>query len=420
MKVVVIGAGAAGVTAAAEIRKREREAEIIIIDKGKNYPYSPCSLPYLISDEIKKNAITTFDRDFFERNKIELKLETEVKQIDRENKKIETSKGDFDYDYLVIATGSETFVPPVKGLDHVDYHKLKTVEDAERIMSKIDTVEKAVIVGGGVIGMELAGSFKKRGINVTVIEATESVLGSILDKRMAKIATKNLGINIMTGTLAKSVTNKKVITNKGEIPYDILITVCGVRPHYKLAEQAGLETDRGIKVNDYMQTSDENIYACGDCVYEKDVAWLGTNAVLQAQIAAQNITGEKAKIRKLHNTTITHIGNISIASTGKTESQLDNSISATYRGESRADYCPEGKDLIVKLIAKDGKIAGAQIIGEESVVGRINWIALAVQNQMEVEKLANAESAYNPMTSPLFDPVVVAAQILKRKIERNG
>jgi len=435
MKVVVIGGGAAGVTAAAEIRKHSQQAEITIIEKSQHYPYSPCSLPYVISGEIESfDKITTFNSKFFSNNKINFQINSKVSEINPEAKTVtytnENQTQTIDYDYLVLATGGKSITPSIKGIDQAKHFSLKTIDDAKKIIQRAAELEEgnALIIGGGMVGVELANALNKKNIKTTIIEATDYLLAQVLDPRMSRIVEGHLlqlGIKVYKSTKIEEITSDEVISNNQQLKYNMLVVVCGIAPNTKLAKSIGLETNKGISVSKQMQTSNPHIFACGDCVKISNCAHLATNTILQAKIAAQNITGEKPEFPAVLNTMVTKAGAYIIASTGATETALTkqgtNTVSATYSGETRAEYYPQKEKIFVKLISDHNAVLlGAQIIGGEDIVGRINWLALAIQKKMTVQELCAAETAYNPATSSLFDPVIVAAQMLQTKISRRN
>ncbi|MBW2971105.1 FAD-dependent oxidoreductase [Candidatus Woesearchaeota archaeon] len=428
MRVVIVGGGAAGVTVASELRKVDKDVDITILEKSDQYTYSACSLPYVISGEIQDmDSITTFDKHFFDSNNIKFLMKAEAASIDRNSKKLKYLKNgkeeELSYDYLVLATGSKPLIPNINGLEKVKYYTLKTKQDAMAIMHQLDKTKNAVIIGGGMIGVELAAALSSRNIKTTIAEAQKQILSAMLDPSMSQIVERYLvdkGVAIITDLKAPQVIENKVIADTSTVPFDFLAVACGFQPEVTLAKQAGLEVERGIKVRSTQQTSDEVIFACGDCVEVHQCAWLATNAVQQARVVAQNILGNWTELPEMLNTMVSHIGGLIIASTGSTSPQLEASgkkpISSLYTGETRAEYCPKAKKMTVNLIAIGTKLRGCQIISQEEVVGRINWAALAIQHGLEVNQLANAESAYNPVASAMYDPLIVAAQILQKKL----
>jgi len=411
-QIVIIGAGPAGSAAAAMIRKYDKESEITILEKSKNYPYSVCAMPYVLSGEISSfDQITTYNQEFYTANDIKISLGQKVLSVDFKKKEINCGEKGFHYDKLIVATGSKSVIPGIKGLDKSEYHTMRHLDDAKKIMDKVQGVKKPVIIGAGVIGLELADALSKLKLNPVVIEAGNHALGMFLSKDMSDILEKNLPeIEIHKSEQVSEIAENQVITDKGKYEFDFLAICTGVKPEFGFE---GLKSNNGFIVDERMRTSASDVYACGDCVEKSTI--LATNAIKQANVVAKNITGTKDKVPEFLNTAITRLGKLMIASTGKVEHEVYSSI---HHGQTLPSYYPGGKDIWVKLIAdKKGRITCAQIIGETGVVGRINWLALAIQKEVTAKELANSESAYNPATSQLFDPVVLAAKILVKKIK---
>ncbi|MFP4423946.1 MAG: NAD(P)/FAD-dependent oxidoreductase [Candidatus Woesearchaeota archaeon] len=414
MRVVIIGGGSAGTTCAFELRKLDKQAEITILEKGNHTQYSPCALPYVVSGEIRDfKDIFLFSEKDYSANDISLSLNSSVERIDREDKTItftrEGETQELKYDKLVIATGSSSFVPPIEGLESTKYKVLKTIEDAKDISPK----GKSIVIGAGMIGVELADSLAQRGENVSLIEVKENILPGLLDKKMAGRLKEYLDFDIYEEMPVKISENKV-----SDIPFDNLFICTGMKPNIALAKECGIETDKAIVIDDYLQTSDEDIYACGDCTEvtefytgNKIVSGLGTTAVRQAKIIAKNILGGEEKFPPVMNNSVTKLRRVFVGSVGTT-----GSVSAEYAGPARAEYYPSDERIAVKLFCdRSGIVIGGQLIGTE-VVGRLDLIALAISKSMHVRELAELETCYNPASAPIFDPVSIAAQICMKKI----
>jgi NADH oxidase (H2O2-forming) len=434
MKVIIIGASSAGTTCALQLRKIDKELEITIIEKTNHLEYSPCSLPYILSEEIEnRDDIFLFSKEDYEQKNIKLMLGTEVKSIDKENKTVETSKNEkINYDKLVIATGSYAFVPPIKGINDVEYFTFKTIDDFEKIKPKIEKGKKAAIIGGGLIGVEIADSLKDKEMGVTLIEAKDCILAGLFDSDMAENITEKMqkkDIRVITSAKISEIKKQKISLEQEDIDYDILIACTGVRANTKLAKNSGLETGFGIKVDKQMKTSDDNIYACGDCVEsismitKKEMpSQLGTTAVRQAKVVAKNIAGIKEEFPFVLNTTISKFANnyFGCAGINKERAEKNNikTISASFTGLSKAEYYPRGKELTVKIISDmKGKIIGAQLLGEEGIAGRVDALSFAMQKEMTLKELSEGETCYNPASAPIYDPMTLAAEICLRKLE---
>lgn len=432
MKIIIIGAGAAGSTAALELRKLDKNAEIILIDKEKK-GYSPCALPYVIAGDIKEKEIFVIDEKEYSSNNIK-RIFDKVKRIDRKNKKIILKKEqEIKYDKVIITTGSKTIIPNIKGLDNAEYFTLKTIEDERKIREKAKKGKNAIIIGGGWTSIELAEALEKKGMKIKIIEMKERIISTMIDKEITEEITKILEqkkIEIITNCQTKEITAKKIITNKGDYAYDLLIVSCGVLPNIELAKISGVKTRKGIIINEYMQTSDKNIYSCGDCVElenfitkEKEPAMLGSIAVRSAGTIARNITNTKKEkfdgailsaITKIYDT---FLGRTGITEETAKEKKIKN-ISSIYRGWSKPEYCPEKKEIMIKMIADlRGKIIGLQIIGKEDIASRVNMIATAISKEMDLNELMKVETCYDPMSSPIFEPLLIAATHCNRKLK---
>ena len=435
MKVVIVGGGTAGTETAVQLRKLDSNAEIIILEKTQHFQYSPCALPYVIGGEIATfNDIEITNNEFYNQRNLRLEQGCTVSSIDKQQKKVfyekDGSKQEMNYDKLVISTGSTPFVPPIKGLESVKYSTFKSLDDAKKLKQIIGAGKKAVIVGGGYIGIELACALKKNNMDVTIVEIKRLVCNA-LDLEMSDMVQAHLermGIKIITGISIDKIEANTIYT-KEELRYDTLIISCGVHANIDLAQKAGLACDTGILVNEYLETSDPSIYACGDCVQSKYhihnipiMSQLGTTAVRQARFIAMNISGKKEAFPGVLNTSISKVGDLIFGSAGVTEEFAKQknikTVNALYKGSSKSEYYPGGKDFIVKLISDDkATIIGCQIIGYEDVAGRLNMISLAIQKNMTLHDLVKTETCYNPCVAPIFDPVIVAAEICFKKFE---
>ncbi|AAL81656.1 NADH oxidase [Pyrococcus furiosus DSM 3638] len=438
MRIVVIGSGTAGSNFALFMRKLDRKAEITVIGKEETMQYSPCALPHVISGVIEKpEDVIVFPNEFYEKQRIKLLLNTEAKKIDRERKVVVTDKGEIPYDKLVIATGSKAFVPPIKGVENEGVFTLKSLEDVRKIKEFIKkrNPKNAVVIGAGLIGLEGAEAFAKLGMKVTVVELLEHLLPTMLDKDIAKIVEENMrkyGVDFKFGVGVDEIIGdpvEKVKVGEEEIDADIVLVATGVRANVELAKEAGLEVNRGIVVNEYLQTSDPDIYAIGDCAEvidavtgKRTLSQLGTSAVRMAKVAAENIAGRNVKFRPVFNTAITEIFDLEIGAFGITEERAKKEeievVVGKFRGSTKPEYYPGGKPIVVKLIFRkeDRRLIGAQIVGGERVWGRIMTLSALAQKGATVEDVVYLETAYAPPISPTIDPITIAAEMAMRKL----
>ncbi len=439
MRTVIIGSGAGGLTTASTIRKYDKDMEIVVITKDEHVAYSPCALPYVISGEIPsfEDIIMHTPEEYKEKRNIDIITKSEVIGIDSEEnivvyKDREDDEIELSYDYLVIATGSSPFTPPIEGIDLEGVFTLKTINDGKKIKSYAKNCESAVVVGAGAIGLEISYGLKKMGLDVKIVEMAPQVLPRALDIDMAKLVEnylKNEGIDIILEKPLSKIEgdsyNKVSSVKVGDETYkcDMAILSTGVRPNIQLAKKAGCEIGRwAIKVNERMQTSIPNIYAVGDCVEVVDfitnqitLSPFGTTAVRQGKVAAKNIVGIKDTFKPVLNGMVSKIGDLEIGGTGMSElSALQNRLDVIVgkcKSLTRARYYPGAKDIHVKLICDINKnIVGCQIVGGERVAERIDCISNGILLGMSCEDLAKGEFCYAPPVSMVVDPLALAAE----------
>ena len=437
MRTIIIGSGAAGLTTASTIRRYNKEMEITVITMDKYIAYSPCAIPYAICGEIPSfdDIIMHTPEEYKKDRLIDVINESEVLTVDSKNNNItyKDSNGkinELSYDYLVIATGGSSFIPPIEGVNLDGVFKLRTIEDGMKIKEYAENSKSAVVAGAGAIGLEMAYALKVMGLDVVVIEMAPQVLPRALDIDMAETVKKyleNIGIKFIIGKpLGKIIGNSKVeaiYADDREISTDIVIMATGVRANTELAKMAGCEVGRwAIKVNEKMETSIPNIYAVGDCVEVRDfitgqttLSPFGTTAVRQGKVAGKNIVGIEAKFNPVLNAMVSKIGDIEMAGTGMSELASHQNRLKVVVGKSkaltRARYYPEGKLIEVKLICDDNKnIVGCQIVGGERVAERVDAISIGIVNQMTCDELADMEFCYAPPVSMVIDPLALAAE----------
>ncbi|RLF89270.1 NADH oxidase [Thermococci archaeon] len=439
MRVVVIGSGTAGSNFALFMRKLDRKAKITVIGKEPTMQYSPCALPHVISGTIERpEHVIVFPHEFYKKQKIEMMLGVEAKKIDRQKKIVITDKGEVPYDKLVIATGSKAFIPPIKGVENEGVFTLKSLDDVRRIKEYITKrkPKKAVVIGAGLIGLEGAEAFAKLGMEVLVVELLEHLLPTMLDKDMAKLVQDEMekyGVKFRFGVGVSEIIGspvKAVKIGEEEVKADIVLVATGVRANVDLAKEAGLEVNRGIVVNEHLQTSDPDIYAIGDCAEvidavtgKRTLSQLGTSAVRMAKVAAEHIAGKNSVFRPVFNTAITELFGLEVGTFGITEERAKKEgidvVVGKFKGSTKPEYYPGGKPITVKLIFRkeDRKLIGAQIVGGERVWGRIMTLSALAQKGATVEDVAYLETAYAPPISPTIDPITVAAEMAMRKFK---
>lgn len=444
-QIVIIGAHAAGVDAAASARKTDRKAKITLITREKFAGYSRCGLPFVIGGHISRfKDLIVFAPSFFQMLKLNLKTETKVKTIDVKNKTVETiyktgQTEKITYHSLIVATGAVPFIPPIKGREKQGIYSLRTLEDGEKIDEVVKKGAKtAVIMGAGLIGLETAVALCERGLKVKVVELLPQILPAMLDPEMAKIVQEMLqqkGINILTGKGVEEfcgIDNVTGIVAGGEkIEADMFVSAFGVRANTKLAVDAGIALGeaKAIKTNSRMQTNIDDVYAVGDCseaphivTYYPVCPQLGTIAVRQGKVAGINAAGGYSLFTGVLASAVTRLFDTDVGVTGLTEKGAQkakiDTVTGTIASKTKADYYPGALPIKVKLVVEkeSQRIIGAQIVGGEEVTQRINAISFAIQKQMTVRELAKADTAYAPPLSEAWEPLVLAAEIVLRKI----
>lgn len=451
-KIIIVGGVAGGATALARLRRLDESAEIVLFEKGEFVSFANCGLPYYLGGVIKnrESIFVTNIESIKGKYNVDIRNFSEVTQIDREQKKVKvknvkTGEEYFEsYDKLLLSTGSYPFVPPMEGVEAENVFTLWNVADVDKIYNYIHEHQpkSAVIAGGGFIGIEVAENLLEKGISVTLVEFSAQILPP-LDKDMAKIAENHIqdkGIKLLLNTGVKSIqkNGKQVELSNGDIiDTDMTLLSIGVRPNTVLAKDAGLELNQrgGVIVNDFMQSSDEDIYAIGDMIEVtnkvndlKTMIPLAGPANKQGRAVAANILG-------LHNETyegsigtgIAKVCDLTIASTGENEKSLisrglklweDYGISIVHP-MSHAGYYPGAKPMTIKLIYsnKDARVLGAQIVGYEGVDKRIDTIATTIHFKGSIYDLTKLELAYAPPYSSAKDPVNMAAYAASNSYE---
>lgn len=449
-RVLIVGGVAGGASCAARARRLSEKAEIIIFERGSYVSFANCGLPYYVGDVItdERDLLIATPEIFKKRFNIEVRLRSEVRSIDREKHEIEIRNGGTGkvyrekYDALVLATGAAPVRPPLPGIDLSGIFSLRTIPDSRRIREQITErkAKRAVVVGGGFIGLETTENLVRRGISVTIVEMLEQVMPPI-DPEMAVPIQEHLTANGVSLCLGDGVAGFEqdpvgntisVITKSGgRYICDMVLLAIGVHPEITLAKEAGLEIGRlgGIRVNDQMFTSDERIWAVGDAVEARDFVsgeWslfpLAGVANRQGRIAADVILGREARFRGVQGTIVCKVFNVTVAATGMSEKSLNRRKLSGQEGHyekiylhpgHHVNYYPGAKPITMKLTfsTEDGRVLGAQAVGEEGVEKRIDVIAMAIQQGATVFDLEEAELCYAPQFGAAKDPVNIAGMI---------
>lgn len=448
MKVLVIGGVAAGTKTAAKLKRENRDLDVTLITKGENISYAGCGLPYYVGGVIenKSDLIVNTPKSFSDLTQVEVKTGIEALSIDRNEKIVNAinlnnnEEVKFNYDKLVIATGADPVKPPIEGIDLEGVYYMRTPNDAIAVREVVenDNVKRAVVVGGGFIGVEVAENLHEMGVKTTLVEAMDHIMPGFDDEVCSYVEDELMenGIMVLTEERLISIEGdnkvKKVRTDKRAMKADIIVMAVGIRANTKIASDCGLEleTNKTIKVNEYMQTNDEDIYAVGDCVTVKNIlsgkpVWspMGSSANKEGRCVAKTISGEKTPFNGVLGTGIVKLLNLNAARTGLTEKDAKN---LGYEVESvivpiddKAHYYPDSKMIIIKIIAdKNSKrVLGAQIFGEGNVDKQIDIVATAITFNATIGDLQNLDLAYAPPFSTAIHPLGHLANVLLNKID---
>ena len=416
MKVVIIGGGAAGASFAARLRRLDEFAEILILEKTDEISISNCGLPYYVSGVIgdRENMLVSSPEKFKSWFRVDVRLNAEVIKINREAKNLQLKNGEvIDYDTLVLTPGASPVIPDFAGMDKTRVFAVRTLDDADRIKGfiKNNGSKKAAVIGGGFIGVEMAENLAEMGLETTLIELSNQILAPV-DSEVAQFAQNTMiehRVNLILSDGVKEFRGNKIILNSNkEVEFDIVIMAIGVRPEISLAKGCGLETNRGILVNDFMQTSDEQIYAAGDSVEVKDFV-SDTNTMIplagpanrQGRIIADNICGLNSVYKKSQGTSVIKVFDLTVASVGNNEKQLKQKNIPYWKtytfGRSHAGYYPESTQIFFKLLFNnEGKILGAQAVGKDGAEKRIDVISSIMRLGGTIQDMLDSELSYAP------------------------
>ncbi len=439
-KILIVGGVAGGASAAARLRRLDETAEIIMFERGEHISFANCGLPYYIGGAItRRDALLLQTPESFKRRfNVDVRVNSEVTAINRKDKEVEVldittgRKYMEKYDSLILSPGAEPARPCIPGVDSDRIFTLRNIADTDRIADFLNTHNpgKAVVVGAGYIGLEMAENLRSRGLAVEVIEMLDQVLPAI-DGEMAwflnnEIKKNGVGLRLGKGVVSFNQNGSSLflkLDSGDELECDFAILAVGVRPEVKLAEKAGLEIGGcgGIKANEFLQTSDPDIYAIGDAVEVKDFV-LGKTTLIplagpankQGRMAADNLCGRGRKYSGSQGIGILKVFDLTVAMTGANEKALAKTnidYEKLYlHPANQAGYYPGARQMHLKLLFSkpDGKILGAQIIGPDGVDKRIDIIAVAIRAGMTVFDLQELELAYAPPYGSGKDPVNIA------------
>jgi len=453
-KILVIGGVAAGTSAASKAKRIDPDADVKIIQDERVVSCGACGIPYVIEgivsdfQELIERSADIFKKEY----QIDVITNTRAQRIDRDKKEVYTIdlqnrvETIYEYDSLVIATGARAIIPNIKGVDQTDgddIFLIRNYEDGLKIYDskKAKNASTCVVVGAGLVGLEMIEAFTKRKarrkMDITVVEMSDHVLPTMLDKNMAKIVQRELesnGVKVITGEQVEEIVGnsisrddnvKTIKTNTNrQIDTDFILLGTGVRPNSEIAKDTGIDLGyaNAIKVNDYMRTNIPDIFSAGDCATARSYITnenmyipLGTTANRQGRVAGENAAGGDARFRGIAGSAITKVFDLYIGKTGLTKQEALNygfdPIEEEIESVTRAGYYPDSKPIWIKIIAdrKSGRILGSQIVGGEGVKERIDLIALALLLKADLRDLSSYDACYVPPASPVWEPLNIAA-----------
>ena len=460
-KILVIGGVAAGTSAASKAKRIDPDADVKIIQDERVVSYGACGIPYVIEgivsdfQELIERSADIFKKEY----QIDVITNTRAQRIDRAKKKVyaidlqNRVETIYEYDSLVIATGARAIIPNIKGVDQTDgddIFLIRNYEDGLKIYDskKAKNASTCVVVGAGLVGLEMIEAFTKRKarrkMDITVVEMSDHVLPTMLDKNMAKIVQRELesnGVKVITGEQVEEIVGnsisrddnvKTIKTNTNrQIDTDFILLGTGVRPNSEIAKDTGIELGyaNAIKVNDYMRTNIPDIFSAGDCATARSYITnenmyipLGTTANRQGRVAGENAAGGDARFRGIAGSAITKVFDLYIGKTGLTKQEALNygfdPIEEEIESVTRAGYYPGSKPIWIKILAdrKSGRILGSQIVGGEGVKERIDLIALALLLKADIRDLSSYDACYVPSASPVWEPLNIAASQTAKKL----
>lgn len=441
-RLVVIGGDAAGMSAASKVRRECPEREIVVFERSPHTSYSACGLPYYIAGLVDEadSLISRTPETFREKYNIDARVRHEVIGIDPKERRVQVCNRDTGeefrepYDQLLIATGAIPFCPQMPGSDARGIFGLSTLQSGIRVRRAVDEdkPKRAVVVGGGYIGLEMAEAMVIRGIEVSLVTRGKEVMET-LDPDMGALvseALQDVGVTLyrgeaLTGFETADGKVTAVVTDRRTLPADLVILGMGVRPNSGLALDARipLGVKGAIRVNDRMMTQTDGIWAAGDCVESQHLVSrrpfyvaLGTVANKQGVVAGTNLSGGYATFPGVLGTAVTKVCKYEVARTGLHEKDLRNLglefTTAVIRSRTRAGYYPGAGRITVKILAEkgSGRLLGGQIVGEEGAAKRIDVLATALHAGFTVDEIVNLDLSYAPPYSPVWDPVQTAAR----------
>ena len=442
MKVIIIGGVAAGTKTAAKLKRENPNDEVIIYTKSKDISYAGCGLPYYVGGAVESDEelVVNTPEKFTALTGVSVYTEKEVTALNSGNKTITVNGENVSYDKLVLAVGAEPVIPDVKGVNLDGVFTVREPADAVKIKNYSENAKKAVVAGGGFIGLEMAENLMEKGISVTLIDMASQLMPDVFDSEMADLIRRKLqekGLRVVLGTTLNAVIGdgkvSAVQTTSGEIPADMVILSVGIRPATKFLADSGLEMQKGCIITDeYAKTNIEDIYAVGDCAMVKNritgkKQWsaMGSTANITGRALALTLSGEPTAYKGVLGTAIIKLAkDLNAAVTGLTEKQAVDAgfdaITVVTASDSKAHYYPDSDTFITKLVADRSthRLLGAQIIGAGAVDKMADIAVVGITAELRIDDFVTMDFAYAPPFSTAIHPFAVACSVLLNKI--NG
>lgn len=447
MKILALGGVAAGTKIAAKLMREDRGSEVIVLNKGKHISYAGCGLPYYVGHVIeeKEQLIVNTPEKYEKLTGVTVLTETEAVRVDPKAKQVEAvdlktqEKKTFDYDKLVVSVGASPIKPPIEGCDLQNVFYVRTPEDAIALREAVDSgsVKKAVVVGAGYIGLEIAENLKAQGIRPFVLDMAPHALGGF-DAEMAEYVEGKLqenGIPVVTGVAVTKIEGdgkvEKVITDKRAYKADLVVLSAGVRPNTAFLDGIGLEMEKGaILTNEKGETNLPDIYAAGDCAMVHNAltgkpAWspMGSTANISGRLIAQNMLGAKLEYRGVLGTAVCKLPGMNVARTGLTSAQAVaegyDPVSVITVVDDKAHYYPGAGAFVIKMIAdrKSLRLLGVQAVGAGAVDKVIDIAVAGIMLKGSLTDLADLDLAYAPPFSTAIHPFIHTLNVLMNKID---
>ena len=442
-RLVVVGGDAAGMSAASQAKRLRGDGlEVVALERGRHASYSACGIPYWVGGVVEdESSLVARTPDEHRANGIDLRLRHEATGLDLDRREVEvrdhgtSTTYRIGFDQVVIATGARPRRPEIPGVSAPGVHGVQTLDDGEALLDTLGrSPRRAVVVGGGYIGIEMAEAMVNRGLEVTVVTRSREPMATLDPDMGAQVhqAMEDMGVAVRTSVQLREVSTGPdgratgVVTDQGELPADVVVLGTGVEPETTLAAAAGLPLGRwgGLVTDLQMRVFDvDGVWAAGDCVESIDLisgnrvhVALGTHANKQGRVAGTNLGGGYATFPGVVGTAVSKVCDLEIARTGLRERDCDavgfRYLTVQVGSRTRAGYYPGADRVTVKLVVeqRSGRLLGGQIVGGEASAKRIDVLAVALWNRMTVEEVVSLDLGYAPPFSPTWDPVLIAAR----------